>query len=85
MVERGVTVDASTIWRWMQRYAPQLEKEIRWYQGYSGPAWQNDETCIRVKGVWKWLFRAIDREGRTSRPTTGRSSACAGQRSASSR
>ena len=65
MAERGVSVDASTIWRWVQRYAPQLEKEIRWYQGYSGPAWRVDETCIRVKGVWKWLFRAIDREGRT--------------------
>jgi transposase-like protein len=65
MAERGVEVDPSTIWRWVQRYAPELEKEIRWYQGYSGPAWRVDETCIRVKGAWKWLFRAIDREGRT--------------------
>jgi IS6 family transposase len=65
MAERGVSVDASTIWRWVQRYAPQLEKAIRWYQGYSGPAWRVDETCIRVKGAWKWLFRAIDGEGRT--------------------
>ena len=32
MAERGVEVDASTIWRWVQRYAPQLEREIRWYQ-----------------------------------------------------
>jgi IS6 family transposase len=54
MAERGVEVDASTIWRWVQRYAPQLEKEIRWYQGYSGPAWRVDETCVRVKGEWKW-------------------------------
>ena len=65
MAERGVEVDASTIWRWVQRYAPQLEKEIRWYQGYSWPAWRVDETCIRVKGAWKWLFRAIERAGRT--------------------
>jgi transposase, IS6 family len=46
LAERGVSVDASTIWRWVQRYAPQL----------SNPAWRVDETCIRVKGEWKWLF-----------------------------
>ena len=33
MAERGVAVDHTTIWRWIQRYAPQLEKEVRWYQG----------------------------------------------------
>jgi transposase, IS6 family len=65
MAERGVAVDHTTIWRWIQRYAPQLEKEIRWYQGYTGGSWRVDETCIRVNGEWKWLFRAVDKQGRT--------------------
>jgi transposase, IS6 family len=65
MVERGVVVDHTTIWRWIQRYAPQLEKEVRWYQGYTGGSWRVDETCIRVNGEWKWLFRAVDKQGRT--------------------
>lgn len=50
MAERGVVVDHTTIWRWIQRYAPQLEKEVRWYQGYTGGSWRVDETCIRVNG-----------------------------------
>jgi transposase, IS6 family len=65
MAERGVVVDHTTIWRWIQHYAPRLEKEIRWYQGYTGGSWRVDETCIRVRGEWKWLFRAIDKHGRT--------------------
>ena len=46
MAERGVVVDHTTIWRWIQRYAPQLEKEVRWYQGHTGGSWQVDETCV---------------------------------------
>jgi transposase, IS6 family len=42
MAERGVAVDHTTIWRWIQRYAPQLEKEVRWYQGYTGGSWRVD-------------------------------------------
>jgi transposase, IS6 family len=61
MAERGVAVDHTTIWRWIQRYAPQLGKEVRWYQGYTGSSWRVDETCIRVNGEWKWLFRAVDK------------------------
>jgi transposase, IS6 family len=65
MGERGVAVDHTTIWRWIQHYAPQLEKEIRWYQGHTSGSWRVDETCIRVNGEWKWLFRAVDKHGRT--------------------
>src|SRR5512143_4015000 len=65
MAERGVVVDHTTIWRWIQRYAPQLEKEVRWYQGHTGGSWRVDETCILVNGEWKWLFRAVDKQGRT--------------------
>jgi len=48
MQERGVEVDASTIFRWVQRYAPELEKRIRWYQGYRSSSWRVDETYVRV-------------------------------------
>ena len=65
MAERGIAVDHTTIWRWIQRYAPQLEKEVRWYQGHTSGSWRVDETCIRVNGEWKWLFRAVDKQGRT--------------------
>ena len=64
MQERGVEVDASTIFRWVQRYAPELEKRTRWYQGYRSGSWRVDETYVRVGGQWKYLFRAIDKQGR---------------------
>ena len=48
----------------MQRYAPQLEKETRWHQGYSDPGLAGRRDLIRVEGEWEWLSRAIDREGR---------------------
>ena len=65
MAERGVVVDHTTTWRWIQCYAPRLEKEIRWDQGHTGSFWRVDETCIRVNGEWKWPFRAVDKHGRT--------------------
>jgi transposase, IS6 family len=64
MQERGVEVDASTIFRWVQRYAPELEKRIRWYQGYRSSFWRVDETYVKVGGQWKYLFRAVDKHGR---------------------
>ncbi len=64
MQERGVEVDASTIFRWVQHYAPELEKRIRWYQGYRSSSWRVDETYVKVGGEWKYLFRAVDKHGR---------------------
>jgi transposase-like protein len=63
MQERGVGVDASTIFRWVQRYAHELERRVRWYQGYRSGSWRVDETYVRVGGQWKYLFRAIDKHG----------------------
>jgi transposase, IS6 family len=63
MQERGVDVDASTIFRWVQCYAPELEKRVRWYQGYRSGSWRVDETYVRVGGQWKYLFRAVDKHG----------------------
>jgi transposase-like protein len=62
MAERGVVVDHTTIWRWIQRHAPQLEKEVRWYQLHQRLL-AGRRTCIRVNGEWK--FRAVDKHGRT--------------------
>ena len=63
MAERGVAVDHVTLYRWIQRYAPELEKRVRWYQGHRSPSWRVDETYVRVGGKWKYLFRAVDKHG----------------------
>jgi transposase-like protein len=62
--ERGVAVAPSTIFRWVQRYALEIEKRIRPYQGPRSGSWQVDETYVRVRGKWKYLFRAVDKHGR---------------------
>jgi transposase-like protein len=64
MQERGVAVAPSTILRWVQRYAPEIEKRIRFYQGPRSGSWRVDETYVRVGGRWKYLFRAVDEHGR---------------------
>src|ERR687889_1166461 len=63
MSERGVAVDPSTIFRWVQRYAPEIEKRIPPYRGPRSGSWRVDETYVRVGGRWKYLFRAVDKHG----------------------
>jgi transposase-like protein len=64
MQERGVAVNPSTIFHWVQRYAPEIEKRIRPYRGPRSGSWRVDETYVRVGGKWKYLFRAVDKHGR---------------------
>ncbi|MSO14201.1 Transposase for insertion sequence-like element IS431mec [Rickettsiales endosymbiont of Trichoplax sp. H2] len=65
MQERGVEVDYTTIYRWIQKYAAEFHKRISWYsQVYSG-SWRVDETYIKVKGKWKYLYRVINKYGKT--------------------
>ena len=64
MQERGIDVDHTTIYRWVQRYAPEIEKRVRCYQGQRSDSWRVDETYVRVGGKWKYLWRAIDKHGR---------------------
>ncbi|WP_460666798.1 IS6 family transposase, partial [Kribbella swartbergensis] len=64
MSERGISVSPSTIFRWVQRYAPEIEKRVRPYQGHRSGSWQVDETYVRVGGRWRYLFRAVDKHGR---------------------
>src|SRR5688500_108565 len=63
MQERGVEVDPSTIFCWVQRYAPEIEKRIRPYQGHRSGSWRVDETYVRMSSKWKYLFRAVDKHG----------------------
>lgn len=65
MEERGVLVDHSSINRWAIRFLPLLEKIFRKHKRPVGPSWRMDETYIKVKGVWKYLYRAVDKEGKT--------------------
>lgn len=67
MKERGVDVDHTTIYRWVQHYAPEMEKRLRWrYRpALFGSTWHIDETYVKVKGHWKYLYRAITKDGKT--------------------
>jgi transposase, IS6 family len=65
MQERGVEVDHSTINRWVLEYGPELDKRIRPHLNPTNDSWRVDETYIEVKGVWKYLYRAVDSEGNT--------------------
>jgi transposase, IS6 family len=65
MAERGVSVDHSTIWRWVDRYAPELERRLRSHLQPRIPVWRVDETYIRVGGEWTYLYRAVDGRGAT--------------------
>ena len=55
LAERGINVDHSTIWRWVQRYAPELELRQRPHLKSTNRSWRVDETYIRVKGEWCYL------------------------------
>jgi putative transposase len=66
MLERNIKVDHTTINRWVIHYAPLLENEFRKnYKRPVGVSWRMDETYIKVKGVWHYLYRAVDKEGDT--------------------
>src|SRR5215210_714129 len=63
--DRGVTVDHTTIFRWIQAYAAELEKRIRPQLRLSNGSWRVDETYVKVKGRWTHLYRAVDGRGQT--------------------
>jgi transposase, IS6 family len=65
MLERGLHVDHTTIYRWVQKYAPELEKRCRPHLNACNDSWKVDETSIKVKKIWTYLYRAIDSEGNT--------------------
>ena len=65
MRERGVEVDHTTVYRWVQQYGPELDKRCRPHLRPTNDSWRVDETYILVKGQWKYLYRAVDSEGNT--------------------
>src|SRR6266567_1395304 len=65
MRERGLHVDHTTIFRWVQRYAPELEKRCKPHLKNTTDSWRVDETYVKVKKVWMYLYRAVDSQGNT--------------------
>ncbi|MGA9241270.1 MAG: IS6 family transposase, partial [Silvibacterium sp.] len=63
--ERGLYVDHTTVWRWVRSYGPELEQRLRQHLKPTNKSWRVDETYIRVKGRWSYLYRAIDSKGAT--------------------
>src|SRR3546814_11648453 len=66
LAERGISVDHTTIYRWVQCYAPEMEKRLRWFwrRGFD-PSWRLDETYVKVRGKWTDLYRDVDKRGET--------------------
>lgn len=65
MKMRGVNVDHATIQRWVFKFAPLLESQIKKRKSRVGVSWRMDETYIKVKGIWCYLYRAVDKLGNT--------------------
>src|SRR5215510_12248834 len=65
MQERGVSVDQATIHRWVLKYTPRLEEAFHRRKRPVGRSWRMDETYIKVKGQWHYLYRAVDKSGQT--------------------
>jgi IS6 family transposase len=65
LLDRGVEVDHTTISRWIQAYAAELEKRIRPHLRLSNGSWRVDETYVKVEGRWIYLYRAVDSRGQT--------------------
>src|ERR1700741_1012944 len=65
LAERCLLVDHVTVWRWVQRYAPELQRRLRRHLKPTSDSWRVDETYIRIKGKWRYLYRAVDSSGAT--------------------
>jgi transposase-like protein len=65
LAERGVAVDPSCVWRWVQAYAPELNKRCLSHLKSTNRSYRTDETYIKVKGEDRFLYRAVDSTGQT--------------------
>ncbi|MDP5211257.1 IS6 family transposase [Microbulbifer sp. 2205BS26-8] len=65
MQERRVTVDHATLNRWVVKYSSQIAKEAKKKKRLVGTSWRMDETYIKLKGKWVYLYRAVDKSGKT--------------------
>ena len=63
LAERGIEVDHVTVFRWVQRFTPLLADAARYHRRSPGDRWFVDETYVKVNGVWRYVYRAIDQHG----------------------
>jgi transposase, IS6 family len=63
LLERGVEVDHVTVFRWVQRFTPLLVDAARFTRHAPGDRWFVDETYLKVNGVWRYVYRAVDQHG----------------------
>jgi IS6 family transposase len=63
--ERGISADHTTVFRWVQRYAPELDKRCRPHLKSTNDSYRVDETYIKIKQPWHYLYRAVDSQGQT--------------------
>ena len=72
LAERGLRADHATVWRWVQRYAPEVDRRLRKRLKTTNDSWRVDETYVRVKGKWVYLYwpwtPAVRRSTSFSRP-----------------
>ncbi|NJC83114.1 IS6 family transposase [Planosporangium mesophilum] len=66
LVERGIEADHVTVYRWVQRFTPLLADAARFSRHSPGDRWHADETYVKVNGVWRYVYRAIDQYGQVS-------------------
>ena len=64
MAERGLTVDHTTIWHWVERYGPEIHRRLHGHMKRKSPTWHMDETFVRIAGRWLYLFRQLTAMGR---------------------
>src|SRR5258708_33243431 len=64
MAERGLSIAHTTIMRWVLRYAPEFEKRWQRFARAVGRSWRGDETYVKIRGEWGYLYRAVGRAGR---------------------
>ena len=65
MLDRSLSVDHTTVFRWVQRYAPELDKRVRPHLKTTNDSYRVDETYVKIKKVWHYLYRAVDSDGNT--------------------
>ncbi len=65
MAERGVSLAHTTIMRWIQRHVSEFEKRWKRFACRAGGSWRVDETYVKIKGRWTYLYRAVDKQGTT--------------------